>query len=111
MIQEEAEEEEQAPEKPALPRQSTALKDTTEQPSEESTDQTQDDDPAPGILRSDTIRPPRDVEEAEEDEDTVLEAASDEKEVEAPNEEKVDEKETQDQAPAEGDDAAKTVGD
>ena len=112
VIQEEAEEEDQLLEKPSLGRQPTALKDSDEESTDLAADQTQDEDPAPGIARSDTLRPTKnDEDDEEENEETVLEPSLDEKGVEASDDQEIEEEKPQDQPPAEADDASKTVGD
>ena len=81
VIQEEAEEEESVPpDQPSLGRQGTALKDETAEASPTTPEQLSSDDPAPGIVRSDTLKPPKEaeVEEEVEGEQTVIETTSDE---------------------------------
>ena len=112
VIQEEAEEEESSPDKPSLARQSTALRDMAEEPEQTKTEEAQDDEPVPGIARSDTLKAAKEGEEVEEGEQTVLETTSDETPAEDAGEgATTEDTRPQDQPAAEGEDAAKAVGD
>ena len=68
IIEEEVEEEEeQTEDKPSLDRQDTALKDMEEQAGEDATQE--EEEPVPGIARSDTMKPLKTEDEDEGDED------------------------------------------
>lgn len=86
VIQEETEEEESSPpDQSSLGRQGTALNDEPTEASPTTPVEPPSDEPEPGIMRSDTLRPPKEAEDEEEEEEeeaegeqTVIETASDE---------------------------------
>ncbi|KAK3719302.1 hypothetical protein LTR37_004521 [Vermiconidia calcicola] len=110
VIQEEAEEEES--DKPLPDNQTTALDDSVDEPTTETTDAIQWDEPAPGVARSDTIKPRQEVQSTDEGEMTVLDTS-----VADIGSDNADEDmtpistEPQEQSAADGDAADKTVGD
>ena len=122
MIQEEAEEEEEeqsrgdsSPPKAGLGRQATALKEWPEG-LDMSTPGEEPEEPVPGLLRNETMKPPKTEEEGEEGDQTVVEdvaAEEDQKAEEVVGSEEVKEEDVpvKVESAGEAEDAGKTVGD